>query len=149
MNVRLATESELCDVLGLCKSLVKESPVFSKQPFNERTTMAFIQQQISKDAVLVALDEYQNIVGAAICAVYVDWRTGQRIAVEQGIYVLPEYRTTKAGILLVKGFQEWAVHNNAERIQIGTMSGIEAERVVKLYERLGFTQCGYVLEQEI
>lgn len=149
MNVRLATESELGDVLDLCKSLVKESPVFSQQPFNERTTTAFIQHQINKDAVLVALDEYQNIVGAAICAVYVDWRTGQRIAIEQGIYVLPEYRNTKAGILLVKGFKEWALHNDAERIQIGTMSGIEAERVVKLYERLGFTQCGYVLEQEI
>lgn len=149
MQVRLATESELSDVFNLCKALVHESPVFSKQPFNERTTTAFIQHQISRDAVLVALDEYQNIVGAAIFAAYVDWRTGQRTAIEQGIYVLPEYRNTKAGILLVKGFQEWAVHNDAERIQIGTMSGIESERVVKLYERLGFTQCGYVLDQEV
>lgn len=149
MKVRLAKQSELNDVLDLCKKLVKESPIFSKQPFSEHTASAFINHQINHDAVLVVLDEYENVIGGAICAICVDWRTGQRMAIEQGIYVLPEYRNTKAGILLVKGFKEWSVNNDAERIQIGTMSGIESERIVKLYEHLGFEQCGYVLEQEI
>lgn len=149
MKVRLAAHSELNTVLDLCKKLIAESPVFSKQRFNERSTTAFINHQISKDSVLVVLDEYENVISAAICATCIDWRTGDRLAIEQGIYVLPEYRSSKAGILLVKGFKEWAANNEADRIQIGTMSGIEAERVVKLYERLGFNQAGYVLEAEV
>lgn len=149
MQVRLAVQSELNTILDLCKNLIHESPVFSKQRFNERTTTAFINHQINHDSVLVVLDEYENIIGAAICATCIDWRTGDRLAIEQGIYVLPEYRNTKAGISLVRGFKEWAVGHEVDRIQIGTMSGIESERVVKLYEHLGFELVGYSLEQEI
>ena len=63
--------------------------------------------------------------------------------------MLPEYRGTGAATDLIKTFKEWAEINEADRIQIGTITGIHAAKTVKLYEKLGFELVGYVLEKEI
>jgi len=39
--------------------------------------------------------------------------------------------------------------NKADRIQVGTTTGIHADRTVGLYESLGFELIGYVLEMEV
>ena len=98
---------------------------------------------------MIVMDEYQNPVGTLIGALDTDWRTGQKLAYEQGLYVLPEYRKSGAASDLIETFKVWADMNKADRIQVGTITGIYAERTVKLYESLGFELVGYVLEMEV
>ncbi|MGK7779207.1 GNAT family N-acetyltransferase, partial [Acinetobacter baumannii] len=101
------------------------------------------------NSIFLALDEYQNPVGTVIGVIETDWRTGHKLAFEQGVYVLPEYRKSNIAKLLVNTFIGWAQLKNADRIQIGTMTGIHADKTVKLYESLGFNLIGYVLEMEV
>lgn len=150
MQVRAATLSDLDTLVDFGKRLTKESPIFSKQGFDELSASDLFEYLIKKHgSIFLALDEYQNPVGAVIGVIETDWRTGQKLAFEQGVYVLPEYRKSNIAKLLVNTLIGWAQLKNADRIQIGTMTGIHADKTVKLYESLGFNLVGYVLEMEV
>lgn len=150
MLVRAATLEDLDTLVDWGKRLTNESPRFKKQGFDEKRARNVFAYLIDKHgSIMIVMDEYQNPVGTLIGALDTDWRTGQMLAFEQGIYVLPEYRNTGAASALVKSFEVWATVHGADRIQIGTMTGIHAERTVSLYESLGFELVGYVLEKEI
>lgn len=150
MSIRTATIQDLGTLVDFGKRLTQESPKFQQQGFDEDRAIQLFTQLIDKDeSIFFVCDEYENPVGALIAMVSVDWRTGQRLAFEQGVYVLPEYRATGSGSELVRYFIEWAKLNNADRIQLGTITGIHADKTIKLYESLGFEMTGYVLEMEV
>lgn len=150
MLVRTATLQDLDTLVDFGKRLTKESPRFEQQGFSEDLAGSFFAELIEKlNSIFLVCDEYANPVGTLIGAISIDWRTGHKLAFEQGVYVLPEYRGTGAATDLIKTFKEWAEINEADRIQIGTITGIQANRTVKFYEKLGFELVGYVLEKEI
>ena len=150
MLVRTATLQDLDTLVDFGKRLTKESTRFEKQGFSEALAREFFAELIEKlNSIFLVCDEYSNPVGTLIGAMSIEWRTGQKLAFEQGVYVLPEYRGTGAATDLIKTFKQWSAIHNADRIQIGTITGIQASRTVKFYEKLGFELVGYVLEKEI
>lgn len=150
MLVRAATLEDLDTLVDWGKRLTNESPRFKKQGFDEKQARNVFAHLIDKHgSILMVTDEYSNPVGTLIGALDTDWRTGQKLAYEQGLYVLPEYRKSGAASDLIETFKVWAEMNEADRIQVGTITGIYAERTVKLYESLGFELVGYVLEMEV
>lgn len=150
MLVRAATLEDLDTLVDWGKRLTNESPRFKQQGFDEKLARNVFANLINElGSILLVIDEYQNPVGALIGALDIDWRTGQKLAYEQGLYVLPEYRKSGAASDLIKTFKVWAEINKADRIQMGTITGIHADRTVSLYESLGFELVGYLLEMEI
>lgn len=150
MLVRAATLEDLDTLVDWGKRLTSESPRLKKQGFDEKRARNVFAYLIDKHgSILMVTDEYSNPVGTLIGALDTDWRTGQTLAYEQGLYVLPEYRKSGAASDLIETFKVWADMNKADRIQIGTITGIHAERTVSLYESLGFELVGYVLEMEV
>lgn len=150
MLVRAATLEDLDTLVYWGKRLTDESPRFKNQGFSaERAEKLFAHLIDKLGSILIVMDHYMNPVGGLIGVLDTDWRTGQMLAFEQGIYVLPEYRNTGAASDLIETFKVWAEMNGADRIQVGTITGIYAERTVKLYESLGFELVGYVLEMEV
>lgn len=150
MLVRAATLKDLDTLVDWGKRLTSESPRFKKQGFDEKRARNVFTHLINElESILIVIDECQNPVGTLIGAIDIDWRTGQKLAYEQGLYVLPEYRKSGAASDLIETFKVWAEMNEADRIQVGTITGIYAERTVKLYESLGFELVGYVLEMEV
>lgn len=150
MLVRAATLEDLDTLVDWGKRLTNESPRFKKQGFDEKRVRNVFAYLIDKHgSILIVTDEYSNPVGTLIGALDTDWRTGQTLAYEQGLYVLPEYRKSGAASDLIETFKVWADMNKADRIQVGTITGIHADRTVSLYESLGFELVGYVLEMEV
>ena len=150
MFVRTATIQDLDTLVDFGKRLTKESPNFSKQGFDEeQATRYFTHLILNQESIFLVCDEYQNTVGALIGAIDICWRTNHRLAYENGVYVLPEYRSSGAASHLINWFIDWSKINNADRIQLGTMSGIHAEKTIQLYEKLGFELIGHVLEMEV
>ncbi|MDP1369204.1 GNAT family N-acetyltransferase [Acinetobacter lwoffii] len=150
MLVRAATLKDLDTLVDWGKRLTSESPRFKKQGFDEKRARNVFAYLIDKHgSILMVTDEYSNPVGTLIGALDTDWRTGQTLAYEQGLYVLPEYRKSGAASDLIETFKVWADMNKADRIQVGTITGIHADRTVSLYKSLGFEVVGYVLEMEV
>lgn len=150
MLVKTATIKDLGTLVDFGKRLTQESEKFRNQGFDEDRACQFFANLINHcESIFLVCDEYNNPIGTLIALIDRDWRTGHRVAFEQGVYVLPEYRSSGAGTDLVNTFIQWAQEHNADRIQIGTMTGIHAEKTVLLYETLGFERSGYVLEMEV
>ncbi len=150
MHVRTAILRDLDTLVDFGKRLTSESPRFQHQGFDEDRAVQLFTHLIEKlESIFIVYDEYDNPVGAIIGCIDTDWRTGQRLAFEQGLYVLPEYRATGSATELVNYFVDWAKINNADRIQLGTITGIHADKTVQLYEKLGFDLIGFVLEMEV
>lgn len=150
MLVRPATLEDLDTLVYWGKRLTDESPRFKNQGFSAERAKKLFAHLIDKlGSILIVMDHYMNPVGTLIGALDTDWRTGQTLAYEQGLYVLPEYRKSGAASDLIETFKVWADMNKADRIQVGTITGIHADRTVSLYESLGFELVGYVLEMEV
>lgn len=150
MHVRAATLQDVETLVEFGKCLTQESPIFSKQGFDEQRASDLFVHLIRKlGSIFIAVDEYKNPIGTIIGVIDTDWRTGHKLAFEQGVYVLPEYRRSEIAKTLIDAFIGWSKLHNADRIQLGTMSGIQADKVVKLYESIGFELRGYVLEMEV
>lgn len=149
MIVRTATIEDLDILIDFGQRLTKESPHFQKQGFNVQRAEAVFIHLINKGSIFIVYDQYDNAVGGLIGCMDIDWRTGHKLAFEQGVFVLPEYRSTGVATQLVEAFKAWAIDHHADRIQIGTMTGIYAEKTVSLYEGLGFELKGFVLEMEV
>ncbi|WP_180056705.1 GNAT family N-acetyltransferase [Acinetobacter sp. YH12090] len=150
MFVRAAELRDVPILVDFGKKLTQESERFQRQGFSESNAEQVFARLIEqKGSIFVALNDEFEVVGTIIGAMDVDWRTGQTLAYEQGVYVLPEYRKTGAARSLIKGFETWAKLHKADRISLGTITGIKAERTVSLYESLGFELVGYVLEKEL
>lgn len=150
MFVRAAEERDMPILLDMGQKLTQESELFKKQGFDvNRAKHVFGKLIELYSSILVVLDNEFQVVGALIGAIDVDWRTGQKLAYEQGVYVLPEYRKSGAASDLIKSFEIWAKLNKADRIQIGTITGIHADRTVTLYKSLGYELIGYTLEKEV
>ncbi|ENW15626.1 GNAT family N-acetyltransferase [Acinetobacter haemolyticus] len=150
MQVRKATLEDVVTLVDFGKRLTQESPVFLKQGFDENSAADLFAYLINKyESIFIAVDQYKNPIGTIIGVIDKDWRTGHKLAFEQGVYVLPEYRRSETAKGLINTFVEWAKLQNADRIQLGTMTGIHADKVVSLYEGLGFSLVGYVLEMEV
>lgn len=150
LTVRTATLQDLGTLVDFGKRLTQESPNFQAQGFNERIASAFFALLIEKlESVFLVYDTYHNPVGALIGELGVCWRTGHKLAFEHGVYILPEYRSTGAASALINHYVAWAEDHNVDRIQLGTMTGIHADKTVRLYEHLGLKLTGYVLEKEV
>jgi GNAT superfamily N-acetyltransferase len=73
---------------------------------------------------------------------YYSWRN---IATQQVWYVLPAYRGTRAGVLLVKALEKWARKHNCEAVYMGVEHDVysdETARTVKLIGALGYNPRG-------
>lgn len=64
------------------------------------------------------------------------------VAMDQILYVKPEYRGTRAGVSLIKAYLSWAKDMGAKEARISCGSGIHEERTNALYEKLGFLRVG-------
>jgi len=149
-EVRTATLADLETLVDFGKRLTQESPNFSKQGLHEPTVRAFLSHLIEYlQSVFLVYDTSHNPIGALIGETGLCWRTGHVLAFEHGVYVLPEHRKSGAAAKLVQHYIEWVKSQGANRIQLGTMSGIHANKTVQFYEHLGLKLTGYVLEKEI
>ena len=80
---------------------------------------------------------------AATCVQnFYNWRL---IATQQMWYVLPEFRGSRAGVRLVRAFEEWARERRCEAIYMGVehnVANAETERTAHLIGRLGYSMRG-------
>ena len=55
------------------------------------------------------------------------------------MYVVPEFRTGRHGIRLIKHYDAWCAKMGVKEPLLGVSAGIAPDRVGRLYERLGYT----------
>lgn len=146
MQLRVANENDIADLVNLGQRLIDEAPNYSERPFNPEALKQNLQSVLDSTGTIFIVVSGSNIVGGIVCLTTKDWFNDDLIAFEQVLYVKPEYRVTRAPLMLIDAFVEWAKSMNADRIQCGTTTGIQTKGCLRLYKKFGFREHGVVLD---
>lgn len=71
-----------------------------------------------------------------------------KLAMDTILYVVPEYRKTKAGYLLMKEWEVWGKSKGAKEVQISIASGIHEEESIQFFIRMGYSLVGSQYRKE-
>ena len=145
--VRQATLADLMPLGEMAKEYREEAEVFCKFPVD------FDKLMKNLATTVVAPDGYLGvlIVDGAIagvlwgCLVTVPW-SSTKMAQDAILFVSKEHRGN--GKLLLEDWERWAKYSGASAVCISTASGLETERVCKLYERMGYKLTGHTFFKE-
>lgn len=146
MQLRVANENDIADLVEMGRQLITEAPNYSERPFNGEALKQNLQSVLDGTGAIFVVISNSNIVGSIVCLTTKDWFNDDLIAFEQVLYVKPEYRGTRAPLMLIDAFVEWAKSMNADRIQCGTTTGIQTKGCLRLYKKFGFREHGVVLD---
>jgi GNAT superfamily N-acetyltransferase len=146
MIIRKATIDDIQDIIEMAKSFHRESDARKYTLTNERikelTTLI-----ISTGLGILAVKDGEAIgmMGAMLQKnVFFD----ELMAGDYLIYVKPEYRGTEAAQLMVDYYISWAKSYGATCIGIDIESGINDERAINFYNKMGFRVTGYHMKLE-
>jgi len=93
--------------------------------------------------VVVLISDSNEIVGFlwGVCGKSLPW-THELIALDQIVYVLPEYRGSFGSVKLIKAYEAWALDQGASEVRLSVASGIHEDRTAGFYNKLGYTHLG-------
>lgn len=140
MSIRTASVSDIPAIVEMCRACHDESPVFSYLSFSGEKVAATMNMLITEPcgAVFIAEKNGQIIGFSAVC-ISSHWSSDDPIAEEEMIYIRQEHRGGFAIARLIAAMNVWAEINGAKYLFSGCITGIEPEKVGRLYERMGFT----------
>lgn len=149
MQVRSAKLPDVPALVALGQEFISEAPNYSSRKFDANALRQNLESVVNGQGAIFVVEAGTEIVGGIVCLTAKDWFNDDVIAFEQVFYISPKYRNTQASFLLIDAFIAWSKNMGASRIQCGTTTGINTRGCIRLYERLGFTQYGTVLDMEL
>lgn len=144
-RLRLAEEADIPTLVEMGAEMIAASS-FAAMPYSPEKTAESIRRDIEHAFAAVSV-EGDIITGVILGDVVQPWYSEQRMAVDYVLYVRPQYRGTRAAVMLVKAWAAWAVDSGAKQLRPGVSTGDpQAER---LYEALGFRRVGAVFMMDV
>lgn len=121
---------------------MRSENVFSNFSVNIEKTMKFLKH-IDNDPNSLGLmfsTKQDEVVGVFVGQVYPHFFSDDLVAVDQFLYVDPEFRRLGIAEGFIEEYREWAHHKGAKLQLLGASTGIPG--AAELYEKLGYTRLG-------
>lgn len=136
----------------MLNSLHTESPEYGTEPKNKRYVEANLTKMLYLDHVLfyVYLDkDSQEVKGFFIATVQENWFAPTLTVFEQLLYVKPEHRGTLVAPRLVQSLERAAASLGATRVRGGVTTGVNNDKAISMYERMGYSTVGTLVQKRI
>lgn len=139
MTTFVTENHDLDDVCGLLEAFIGES-VYKREIKPDG-----VAKTIASPKVLTVV-AYQNAKAVGI-VMAVEWEhpmfTGKPVS-DMLVYVLPEHRGTPLAVRLIKMLERWARERGRDGLMLGQSTQIgDMKRVMKFYEKLGYSVTGF------
>lgn len=140
LKIRHPDEHDKGALLFMAKAMHIESPRFRGRDFNldkMNGVVDFLLGDINSGIFVV---EEDGVVTGMIAGIVCEHFFGKdKYVSDLAVYVQPEKRGGSAALRLIRAFEEWSFKHGACEVLLGVSTGIEMERTVALYQRLGYT----------
>jgi len=150
--IREATELDALSALELGQRYVAEVGEYAGLEYDAALAVGRMLEAVydERQLFVLSLNEKGVPVGMlwAVCAPILPW-TPAPIAMDQIVYVLPEYRGTSHGIKLIRHYEQWAEDKGAVEIRLSIASGVHEHRTGKLYQKIGYSHLGSQYRRKI
>lgn len=146
IKIRPLELNDLGAFVLLCKSQVDET--LPHMPFEADVVAHYAKYAIRDDQMSVFVAEQDGkLIGYLVANLEPYLFCHGYSASQEVVYVLPEYRTTRAAYLLLKYYVDWAAEHEVLETYVGVANGIDMERKKAFFERKGFDVVGYYLRK--
>lgn len=134
--MRYATQDDFPWIAECIANLHKESPAYSKFPADWTTVPDTVRAFIEHDDILFVVNPPRSFM---VVATDTPWYAPSVThGYELLLYVDPEFRGGMEVVRLVRAMEESCKVNGVDRVHVGASVGLNDERTMKLYERLGY-----------
>ena len=144
-KVRLAKNNNDVDkLLDLVDSYIQETPAELLPPDrNHMKTIwhGFMENRQQQFAPMLA-EKDGKVVGFLLGKVGQYNNTNILAAQNVGFYVHPDYRRTRAALMLIAAYRKWAEFSGARLLIMSVMSGIDLANTDQFFKKIGFNLVG-------
>jgi GNAT superfamily N-acetyltransferase len=145
---RLAMPEDADAIVAIARQNAEETKELDR--FSERRVREVIDEYLKEgDPVIYVSESRRRVTGVLVAGTgRLDYRDGFFVS-QRVLCVLPEYRGTRAAVLLVKALIEWAKRLGATDVFGGNDSNLDSERTARFFERFGFDRVGYCMRMRL
>lgn len=145
------THEDAYKVIELGKRLHQESR-FSNTKYAPEVIWRVLEETVqnpTKYFIVYSKNSSGDIDGFFLGTMGLEFFTGNLVAKDLGMYVVPELRGTRLFFRLLNAFESWAKDNQAAKIVLYHSTGIEPEKAMKMFPKLGYSHFGYMFDKEL
>jgi len=150
IHTKLTREDALA-MLEIAEQMHKESPNFQNKPFDRERIWKLFDATVkypSRFCMIYAKDGDKPI-GGILGKITEQYFSGDLVASDFGMFILPEHRGGSCFVRLFKEFEKWSIDNGATSIMVGHTTGVNTENAQGMFLRLGYSLMGYVFNKEL
>lgn len=144
--IRPANLYDIPALLDLGERMHAESPRFSRLTFSRARLHDTLRMLIDNPLGFVWVAEEEQLIGGMVAMASPHWASTDLIATDLALFIEPSRRGSLAPVRLINRYRWWGREIGAVITQVGCTTGVETEKTAQLFERLGLTRCGVILE---
>ena len=147
MIARKARAEDTPQLLEMAAAMHAESPRFQHLGYSEEKMYDVIQRLLAENiGGIVTIDAENGRLAGMFGFLIVEYFFSfEKVATDLGIYVRPEFRGTSAFPRMLRMFEDWTDQLGVADKQVSVTTGVNTERVVRAFERLGYSHYGEVM----
>ena len=148
MIIRPITIDDIPALIGIGRKVHQESE-YNVMSFNPQKCELLCHSIITNPDMFGRVTVKEGvIIGVVVAGVCPTYFSDELNASDLLVYVLPEYRGTRAFFMLCIEYIAWAKIMGARLIFLRNSTGIEPEKTGNLYQRMGFQHIGGIYRME-
>lgn len=145
--IRPATNDDIPEIVELGRVMHAESQ-YSTVPYSGDKVASSVAEFIDCGVVFVAEND-GLIIGGIACGIAEHWFSEEKYAFEHALFIHPDFRKGATAVRLISAFFEWANLLGAKSAKMGITTGVNVERIAKLYRAIGLVEVGPLFQKAL
>ena len=142
--LRDLTSNDMPAILDLAREMHREG-VYAAYPMDENRVAYIVQALIDEPRAFAKGYEIKGeLVGAFLGEVIQDLWIDVMVGVDHSFFVRAADRGSRAGVVLLKAFEAWAVENGADVLRPVVYAGVDNGHASAILTRMGYSASGTV-----
>ena len=126
-----------------------QAGVYSAYPMDEARVAYILTALIdAPQAFAKGYEVRGTLVGAFVGEVIQDLWIDVMVGVDHAFYVRASHRKTRAGVVLIRAFEDWAAAQGADVVRPVVYAGVDNDAVSEVLKRMGYEAAGAVHKKE-
>ena len=147
LKIRQGDVDDIMQLVELGKEMHEEAPSFNQMDYDPKKLVQLGIVLSEQGGMFLAEKDNDEVIGMFLGVIVPHFFGSDLMANDLCLFVKKKYRGGTAAPRLVKAFEKWAFASGAKVLRYGVSTGVEAERTLKLYEKLGYKQTGYLVDK--
>jgi hypothetical protein len=140
-TIRDANQSDIIDILLLCKQFAKEVPDFLATPDIDTNKISnSLQELIESPYGFVKVICYDYVVVGALVAVASEMLFNSKLMSQELMFwIEPEHRNGKTSVKIIKEYVDWSENLGCRLVRLSTVDKSTGSKAGLLFQRQGFS----------